>query len=136
MWRCRTPCSRNRRAISGGDTTPCGQCVVYLWSVALHDVDLVLLHDTSDHVHQALRRERPTRIELASSAWKAEVLPLNYGRESGDSLTRTFHYPRQTGIKRTNRPAGRRFAEVVGETARDLALWWSNVTSELASGRG
>src|ERR1700722_16786442 len=31
-------------------------------------------------------RERPTRIELASSAWKAEVLPLNYGRESGSSL--------------------------------------------------
>src|ERR1700728_4282867 len=35
---------------------------------------------------QGLRRERPTRIELASSAWKAEVLPLNYGRESGSSL--------------------------------------------------
>ena len=30
--------------------------------------------------------ERPTRIELASSAWKAEVLPLNYGRESASSL--------------------------------------------------
>ena len=72
---------------SGGDTTPGGQCVVCLWSVAPHDVDLVTLNDASrprspgDFV-----RERPTRIELASSAWKAEVLPLNYGRESGDSL--------------------------------------------------
>ena len=31
--------------------------------------------------------ERPTRIELASSAWKAEVLPLNYGRETVRSLS-------------------------------------------------
>jgi integrase len=32
-------------------------------------------------------RERPTRIELASSAWKAEVLPLNYGRGTGRILS-------------------------------------------------
>jgi hypothetical protein len=43
-----------------------------------------VVHDTtSDDVHQALLRERPTGIEPASSAWKAEVLPLNYGRGSG-----------------------------------------------------
>jgi hypothetical protein len=30
---------------------------------------------------RAFRRERTTGIEPASSAWKAEVLPLNYIRE-------------------------------------------------------
>ena len=39
---------------------------------------------TNAELHRC--RERPTRIELASSAWKAEVLPLNYGRESGSIL--------------------------------------------------
>jgi hypothetical protein len=29
-------------------------------------------------------RERATRIELAFSAWEADVLPLNYAREWGD----------------------------------------------------
>ena len=31
--------------------------------------------------------ERVARIELASSAWKAEVLPLNYTRQSFFSLS-------------------------------------------------
>ena len=32
-------------------------------------------------VGESSRGERVTRIELASSAWKAEVLPLNYTRK-------------------------------------------------------
>ena len=35
----------------------------------------------------AISRERATRIELAFSAWEADVLPLNYARE------RPPHYP-------------------------------------------
>ena len=41
----------------------------------------VTCNEAAPRCYQVLRRERPTRIELASSAWKAEVLPLNYGRE-------------------------------------------------------
>jgi hypothetical protein len=32
-----------------------------------------------------IERERATRIELAFSAWEADVLPLNYTREAGDA---------------------------------------------------
>ena len=37
--------------------------------------------------------ERVARIELASSAWKAEVLPLNYTRQL---LLRTYHSNRRS----------------------------------------
>ena len=33
---------------------------------------------------QALCLERVTRIELAFSAWEADVLPLNYTRKTGE----------------------------------------------------
>lgn len=33
-----------------------------------------------------VRRERATRIELAFSAWEADVLPLNYARENAHTL--------------------------------------------------
>jgi hypothetical protein len=32
--------------------------------------------------HEGIRKERATRIELALSAWEADVLPLNYAREN------------------------------------------------------
>ena len=32
--------------------------------------------------------ERVTRVELAFSAWEADVLPLNYTRRIGDTLVR------------------------------------------------
>ena len=44
-------------------------------------VTLRVERHVGDHGNdQGVLRERPTRIELASSAWKAEVLPLNYTR--------------------------------------------------------
>jgi hypothetical protein len=64
-----------------------GPPVVYLWSVSLQVQCPIALNGPSNHIYQVLRRERPTRIELASSAWKAEVLPLNYGRGTGRSLS-------------------------------------------------
>ena len=39
------------------------------------------------------RLERATRIELACSAWEADVLPLNYARER----LRIYRYPPRTG---------------------------------------
>ena len=48
------------------------EVVVYLWSVALCSPRRITHNDVSVHRHQGLRRERPTRIELASSAWKGE----------------------------------------------------------------
>jgi len=44
--------------------------VVCLQSAAPQDVDWAALDETSTDGHQAKRGERPTRIELASSAWK------------------------------------------------------------------
>ncbi len=60
--------------------------MVYLWFVSLKGECLAALDDPRNHVYQVLQRERPTGIEPASSAWKAEVLPLNYGRETVGSL--------------------------------------------------
>jgi hypothetical protein len=50
----------------------------------------VTCNEAAPRCYQVLRRERPTRIELASSAWKAEVLPLNYGREL-EEFIRSVH---------------------------------------------
>ena len=44
--------------------------------------------------------ERVTRIELALSAWEADVLPLNYTRERPERLLRARAYARQTDLPR------------------------------------
>ena len=45
--------------------------------------------------------ERVARIELASSAWKAEVLPLNYTRQSRPAEKQ---HRRQTALPTTTFP--------------------------------
>jgi hypothetical protein len=44
--------------------------------------------------------ERVTRIELALSAWEADVLPLNYTRERPFDCLGLTHLPRQTDLPR------------------------------------
>ena len=44
--------------------------------------------------------ERVTRIELALSAWEADVLPLNYTRKRPERLLRARALARQTDLPR------------------------------------
>jgi hypothetical protein len=47
-----------------------------------------------------LGAERVTRIELALSAWEADVLPLNYTRMRPERLLRARALARQTDLPR------------------------------------
>ena len=48
--------------------------------------------------YRPIKKKRVTRIELASTAWKAVVLPLNYTRKNGldGNRTRDLLRDRQT----------------------------------------
>ena len=48
--------------------------------------------------YRPIKKKRVTRIELATTAWKAVVLPLNYTRENGldGNRTRDLLRDRQT----------------------------------------
>src|SRR4051812_2654595 len=52
--------------------------------------------------------ERVTRIELALSAWEAEVLPLNYTRAAPVTRCARPLYPAGRGLSRGRRERGRR----------------------------
>ena len=47
-----------------------GRSVVYSWSAKLFRLERIAPVEEHTVPHQVVRRERPTRIELASSAWK------------------------------------------------------------------
>ena len=63
---------------------------------------------TPDEIPDLLRLERETGIEPVSSAWKAEVLPLNYSRPAeltglmpctSDAAAETFRLVEEAGFE-------------------------------------